>query len=822
MSAVTLILLLAISSSLFIFAPTVKAETYAAHAYASVSPDPAGINQQVTILMWLIELNPVAAGQSGHWQNYTLLITDPDGKTQSFGPFTADVAGYAYSLYTPEKIGTYTLKFTFSGQHVTGIGTLIPIPVDNYYEASSYTTTFTVQQEQATITPLSPLPTGYWERPINAQNQEWYTISGNWFGTGSGRYGFGLQTYNGTGNYNPYSTAPTSAHIVWTRPLRFGGLIGGEFGNSPTSNYYTGKTYEAAFTPPVIINGVLYYNVNSPPSIGFYAVDLRTGETLWLQNNTGPVITSTTNIVQGQITMGQVYRYLSPNQIGAIPYLWSTNTGMWTMYDAVTGGAILQIANATATGAATNNVVEGPNGELLMYYVGADWVAMWNSSLCIGTLGPAGTNAWQWRPPIGATLDWKRGIQWNVTVPAYPGQSIVGINSGVILASTGFQLLATPWQMEIGYDATTGQQLWAQNRTTNINDVTLGWMGPIANGVYTEYHRTTEQWFAYSLRTGTLAWGPSEADTNAWGTIVTYSDQSANGVLYGVTVDGVHAFNMTNGQKLWDFYGDNSGTDFAGFNTYPFEEWASGTTIADGIVFAVTGNSHGDALYRGARLYAINTTSGTKLWEINGFYEGTMPIADGYLVAYNGYDNQIYSFGKGQTATSVTASPKVSVHGNSVLIEGTVTDQSPGDTCLGIPAAGTPAISDDSMSAWMEYLYMQQPKPTNATGVVVSLDTLDPNGNFVHIDTVTSDESGMYKKAFVPEVPGEYTIIATFGGSNSYYSSYAETAINVDEAPQATAAPEYPQPIDNTWTIVGVGIAMIIAVAIAAIWIKRK
>jgi hypothetical protein len=44
----------------------------------------------------------------------------------------------------------------------------------------------------------------------------------------------------------------------------------------------------------------------------------------------------------------------------------------------------------------------------------------------------------------------------------------------------------------------------------------------------------------------------------------------------------------------------------------------------------------------------------------------------------------------------------------------------------------------------------------------------------------------------------------------------------VTEAPAATAAPEYPQPIDSTLTIVGVGIAMIIAVAIVGIWIKKK
>jgi hypothetical protein len=122
----------------------------------------------------------------------------------------------------------------------------------------------------------------------------------------------------------------------------------------------------------------------------------------------------------------------------------------------------------------------------------------------------------------------------------------------------------------------------------------------------------------------------------------------------------------------------------------------------------------------------------------------------------------------------------------------------------------------------MEYLYMQQLKPTNATGVDVSLDTLDPNGNFIHIDTVTSDDSGLFSYMWTPEVPGKYTVIATFAGTNSYYSSYAETALGVSEAPPTTAPPEYPQPIDPTWTIVGVGIVLLIAMILIGILLLRK
>jgi hypothetical protein len=127
------------------------------------------------------------------------------------------------------------------------------------------------------------------------------------------------------------------------------------------------------------------------------------------------------------------------------------------------------------------------------------------------------------------------------------------------------------------------------------------------------------------------------------------------------------------------------------------------------------------------------------------------------------------------------------------------------------------------MEAWMEYAYQQQIKPANATGVEVTLDALDPNNNRVHIGTATSDSSGAYSYVFTPDVPGKYTIIATFAGSESYYSSYAETAIGVSEAPAPEPAPPEPAPNPpyETYTI-GTGIAIIAAVAIATILLLRK
>ena len=118
------------------------------------------------------------------------------------------------------------------------------------------------------------------------------------------------------------------------------------------------------------------------------------------------------------------------------------------------------------------------------------------------------------------------------------------------------------------------------------------------------------------------------------------------------------------------------------------------------------------------------------------------------------------------------------------------------------------------MEAWMEYAYQQQIKPADATGVEVSISVLDPNDNTYEVGTATSDASGSFKLMFTPEVPGEYTVIATFVGSESYYGSYAETFIGVEDAPAATPAPS-PTPAQMTDTyVMGFGIALLISVII--------
>ena len=167
--------------------------------------------------------------------------------------------------------------------------------------------------------------------------------------------------------------------------------------------------------------------------------------------------------------------------------------------------------------------------------------------------------------------------------------------------------------------------------------------------------------------------------------------------------------------------------------------------------------------------------------------------------------------------------------GSSVLIQGTITDIAAG-TNQNEQAArfpnGVPAVSDASMSAWMEYVYMQKPRPTDITGVPVSIDVIDSNGNYRNIGTATSDSYGAFSLAWTPDISGSYTVIATFAGSQAYWGSSAEASFYASDAPTITptngSQSNAATIADIMMFTVGAAIAVIIAVAIATILILRK
>jgi outer membrane protein assembly factor BamB len=568
------------------------------------------------------------------------------------------------------------------------------------------------------------------------------------------------------------------------------------------------------------MDGYLYVNLPQGPDDGSGGgcdcIKLATGQLVWWQNIT--------------VSCGQILDYESPNQHGAIGYLWNLGNPMaaffglptaYTMYDPLTGDRLLTLDNAMA-----GRVTMDAQGDMLVYVLNnfGHWLAMWNSSYAPYMQGVMGTELWS--PPVGAALPWLAGVQWNVTIPKAPGfESVDAVGDNVLLAScqAGPDTLCA-----IGYDATTGAQLYQVNFTSNAASLGSFFLVPISDGLFIFFRQETMQFYAYNVTTGALVWGPTTPYTNAWGMYTSSTEGLgasnpliAYGNLYSVAYDGmVHAYNDTNGKNLWNWFdGINLNSPF-GQNPL-----GSGTfAVAGGAVYAATGE-HSPVFFNGAEMYCVNATSGQEIWDILGWYQNPA-VADGYLTAFNNYDGLLYCFGKGPSATTVSAPQLSTAIGNPVLLQGTVTDQSPGQTCLGIPAAGTPAVSDASMSQWMEYLYMQQPKPTNTTGVQVSLDAIDPNGNFVHLGNTITDASGSYSLTVNSNSllagAGTYKVFATFAGTNSYYSSTAETYFTVYQTLAPTPTPASVVSMYFVPSVVAIIVVIIIVGLILALLMLRK
>ncbi|MFB3890089.1 MAG: PQQ-binding-like beta-propeller repeat protein [Candidatus Bathyarchaeia archaeon] len=779
--------------------------TIPTYAYIAVSPNPIGLGQQVFIVMWIDKVPPTAGGAGGdRWQGFTVEVTKPDGTKDLLGPYTSDATSSTYALYSPSQVGTYSFLFKFPGQKaslynpVTGV---IGSPSDylnDTYLASQATATLTVQQQPVSEPPTYPLPTSFWTRPIEMQNTAWSTIASNWLGGSATIGGAGIIS----GTIQPDGAAPNSAHVMWTKPLQAGGIVGGKNTVVPSVGYYSGLTYEIRFTDPVIIQGKLYYDTplsNDPYGGPFMCVDLVTGQTLWTNNAISP-------------TFGQLYDYESFNQHGVIPdgYLWQPSGTTWMAWDPTTGASLFN-----ETGVPTGTSIIGSDGSWNTYILNAaaGWLAMWNNTaeqqglhLSLGN----STNAYQWRP-VGKTVNMSNAYTWNVTIPKainIPGSAIVQIIPNDIMLGRGLQSAVGGWGTPDPYTLwaislkpeTRGQLLWLKTYPAPAGNVTRtsGVADPI-NRVFVMWDKETMQFSGYSFDSGNQVWGPTQS-TGPYDYYGTPS-YTAYGNLYFSGYGGVlYCVSMKDGTRLWSY-----GNGGVGNSTFSGHETPWGNypifigSIADGKIYVYSSeHSPNVPLYKGARVRCIDAFTGKELWTLMSWggspsyrNKTIFPIADGYMVYFNHYDGQLYCVGKGPSATTVVVQDDVIAQGSSILIKGTVTDQSAGakEAVQEGKFGSVPAMADESMGRWMEYLYMQKPIPGDAKGVSVQLSALDPNGNNQDIGTVTTDLSGTYSVLWTPPVQGKYIITATFAGTGSYWPSYAETAIGVTAAPSASAAP---------------------------------
>ncbi|MGA2524703.1 MAG: hypothetical protein ABSF65_11205, partial [Candidatus Bathyarchaeia archaeon] len=557
-------------------------------AYITVDPNPCGVGQTVAVVFWL----GVPLLNSAYVVGMTVYVTAPDGTKTTLGPFLGDETGGTHTTYTPQQTGTYTFYWQFAGQQLT-----TPGYTNDYEEPStSPTVTLTVTNTPATEYPFTPLPTTYWQAPVNAENvQNWYAITGPWLGLGPEPFG-ATGLYNGTcaqdssgGDYNPYTTIPTTGHILWTTPWCIGGIAGGSDVAAPSAgtesgHYWCTSQYEPKWAP-VVIDGVMYstwFTTTTGYSNGIRALNLYTGQQLWIINTTNPLV------------CGMVTYFQTPNQYGYVgPYLWTTGTlpasvtggtaynergTEWNLYDALTGNYVCSLVNGTGDSVGSGALYCDPNGNLMLLYdnqtagtqmiysaygAPAQAVTTTGPSLCLFNFTQCMQQSGQWSVAYDHQYLWNLGIKNEVQLPStltsIPSWGQNGIGSDtIVLGGNGVSSefgggQTKGWWYDVGYNIETLALMWTDNNTETPYTRTSSAFG---DGVMTDVNQETDVINGYSLWTGALLWtntltGTNGAPANPYDTFDIYTIVG-NGVefIYGFGGD-MWAVSLTNGDILW-------------------------------------------------------------------------------------------------------------------------------------------------------------------------------------------------------------------------------------------------------------------------------
>jgi outer membrane protein assembly factor BamB len=842
------------------------------YAYMVPAPNPVGVGQTIAIVMWIDDPLPSATVTNDiRRHDYTLTITAPSGKIDSqHWDVIEDTTSVQYYQYTPSEIGEYTLKFDYPEQTYEWSGAY----QGDIFTAASKTITLTVQEEPIPANIDSyPLPTEYWTRPIEGQNTYWFSIASNWLGrpyiTGAGA------SYGIPGAYQPYGQAPNSAHVMWTKPIQFGGVVGGADTAIPGEMYYSGLSYNVRFGNPIIMQGMLFYQEpygNAGGSGGLFgtggdyvAVNLQTGQEEW---RIDPAATGTMLVP----SFGYLYSYENENQHGVLPngllvapYTYGGTptpfgmmggTSAWAAYDPSTGKLTSMNITNIPSGVATS----GPSGEYLIYTLtnlgsnsNPNWyLAQWNSSNVFGgNQGMMGAGNW-YSGTVNANTpsayDWNisipslKGTGWNVGQASLSVLPLVSLDNMMLLTQGSFGGHPGDYGATITTDpgnitaislqsGSTGHVLWSQTYQPEPgNNTRLITEWDPDNGVFIFADKETMTHSGYSLDNGNKLWGPTvltDDFTTDYNYMAIGLERAAYGKLYYAGYAGIlYCYDTTNGDLLWTYgNGGEGNSTLSGFVT-PYGRYPIFVSvIADGKVYLdTTEHSPNSPLYKGAQYRCINATDGTELWTIldygNQMYGGQAAVADGYLTTLNSYDSQIYCFGKGPSAMTVDAPTAAVQLGQSLVIRGTVTDIAAGTKQTeqaGRFPNGVPAVSDESQGAWMEYVYMQKPRPMDTVGVPVTISVVDANGNYRDIGTATSNADGFYAMNWMPDIEGQYTVYASFAGSESYWPSHAVTSFAVDPAPATPSPTEAPLSSMADAYFVPAVAGIIIAIAIVGI-----
>ena len=852
-SAIAVLLTLAFAISL-VAIPNANAHTppwqIPTWAFVQAVVDPVGVGQTTYIYMWIDKTFGTDTALTNDWRfhNYKLTITTPDGATdvKTWDIVWDTTSSQSYS-FIPTQVGTYKLKFEFPGQDYTQYShNPNSAYVNDTFLPSSAEGTLTVQADPIPYQPTAPLPSEYWTRPIYGENPEWWRLASDWLGSGSPQLS---TTKNRV--YLPGAVGPQTAHIMWTKPLDSGGVVGATSATEiPGDTYFDGSAYINRFVNPLILAGKLFYKeplaFHSADGGPMVCADLRTGKVLWSRND---VL---------KPSFGYIEAIHNPQQHGvAQPMLIATSGTNWIVYDGDTGEWRFNFTNVPR-GSSAN----GPDGSYIQYVLtnagtssNPNWyLHQWNASRLLfqypgSTIRPPQTG--EYDASLSTYYDWNITIPWRNTMTSNP--TVVAAWYGDImlcyngtLPNSGFRtspVIQDPYTyFAVNLNeskGTVGSILWMKTYTPAIPNITVLTAGSDQDlGIFLEKMKETNQWVAYSLRTGDKLWGPvgDQPPLDYYGNpghervfaFIAYDNVYASG--YGGVI---FCYDGLTGDLKWSYGnggpGNSTNSGFAVPGHYP----TSINAIANGILYTVTTeHTIQTPIYKGALCRAINATTGEEVWTLSSnvaeFNEMNYAIADGFATWFNSYDNQIYVVGRGPSVTTITAPNIAAAFGTPIVIQGFVTDTAAGtkqDEQAARFPNGVPAMSDESMTKWMGYVYQQQARPADAVGVEVILSVLDANGNCREIGTATSDSNGFYKLTWTPDIPGDYTVYATFAGTEAYWSSQAQTAFTVMEAEPKEPPVETPQDMAGTYIIyatIAIIATIIVAISVAILILRKR
>jgi hypothetical protein len=798
--------------------------------YISVAPTLIGVGQTATVNLFVYPLpttylySPYYGGFTG----ITVTFVRPNGTKDTFMPLDGtgqyvpgqtQAVGTLYFFYEPNMVGDWSVSFTMPAQDVTdSYGTV------QYMACTSNSATFTVTEEEQLAGLLNGYPwaqfpdeNNYWDYPISSNNREWHAISGDWLGsgfTGNPVYGASCRLWQ------PYGSAPNTGHIVWSQPLRAGGLIGGDYGS---------LSYASAISLPntVIMGGKAFTNI--PNVQEFECIDLTTGEILYTmpgQISAGihlPGNPFSQSILDPSVVLESSYGSSPTSYLFGGPGNILMPGGTWNYYDPFTGSLMLSIANVSAS---SYLFLDGTNlayattldGQL----VGWDLSKVIDINFFVSFSGPA-----------LLTGSWPAGIIWTTPMPVSilsGSTSLTAAPSIFGISSDGSTIVLKTANEYWGYSTTDGTLLWSFTLTYPVAaNEQISLYGVDA---FIVFDPTYSRFHCYSILTGAELW-VSDSFDSTWATTWTvyYSETNDYENLYLQFSDGIiRALSLETGELVWESKSFAS-TEYPN-NVVPY---VLGMIMVGGNIYSYAGYSISyqiNPIPRFAMLVCVDATTGDIKYTLNG---GVWPMAasNGYVLGLGNSDGNLYCVGKGPTKTTVSAPQTAVPKGTAMVISGSVLDMSPAAQDYGSQVLfpnGVPAVADEDVSEFMDYLYMQNAtllnNPPMPAGVPVVIDAIDPSGNYVNLGEVTSDFSGMFKLMWTPDMEGEYTIVAGFGGSDSYWSSYATTAVGVGPAPaeggEIEPEPTPEHPLISTELAIAIGVIVVAVVAAIGYVVYRR